>query len=235
MTQNDSKNGMPADLLRFWWVPGIGVAIVIALMLALRAFVRDVLALPVSHLLWLADLAFKSIPQFVCWMALVLMGLVIALKSLGRKKRVTISKTQSSPIVPGRVAAWTERIELLLDGKYSRHRFGYYIGRLILDVLSHEERLNFRDIERRIEQEQLVLPPEVHQYLMARLRPGLPRRPSFLARLKLLLGLENQPTSPLNRELDSVIRYLEEQTYGQDTSHDQDLRHNRSYHVEVQQ
>lgn len=233
MTQNGSQNGFPAGLPRFWWVPIVGGVIVIALMLALRTFVRDVLAMPVSYLLWLASLAFKSIPQFIFWMALLLVGLIVALKSLGRKKSIAISRTPSPTPVPGRVTAWAERIELLLDGKYSRHRFGYYIGRLILDVLSHEERLNLRDVEHRIEAGQLTLPPDALQYLMARLRPGLPRRPDFRTRLKLFLGLENRPTSPLTRELDGVIRYLEEQTYGQDSLHDQDLRQSRSHPVEV--
>lgn len=209
MSEQNAGDERGFALARLWWIPLVGTPLVVVLMLALRSFVHDVLALPVSYFLWFADLAFKSIPQSVCWAALLAMVIVVALKSLGGGRGAPFPKPKASVPRPGRVGMWAERIDLLLSGRYSRHRFGYYIGKLIIDVLSHEEQVGYRDIERRIEEGTLVVPPAVETYLMARLRPGVSTRPGIFARLKSLLGLQRPSSSPLTRELESVIQFLE--------------------------
>ena len=107
---------------------------------------------------------------------------------------------------------WAERITMLLKGRYSRQRFGYFIGKLILDVLSHEERLNLRELERRLEQGETDVPPIVRDYLFSRLKPGYTEaRPNLLTRLKRFFGLEKPLTALLNTELETIVKFLEDQ------------------------
>lgn len=216
MTTNNTENERRFNLARFWWMPVIGVPVTIALMLAVRNFVRDVLAMPVSLILWFFKLVLDSIPQSICWFTLLVMVIVFAIKSLGTSRGPSTGKPQPPAPRPGRVAMWADRIDLLLKGNYSRHRFGYYIGRLILDVLSHEEQVSYRDIEIQLEQETLTLPPVVEEYLMSRLKPALATRTTLFERVKQFLGLERHPTSPLNREIESVVHYLETESGGGD-------------------
>ena len=215
MSEQNTEHERGFDLTRLWWVPLIGLLLVIVLMLALRGFVRDVLALPIAHLLWFAELAFKSIPQSICWSALLIIVVVVALKSLGRLRGVSSPRPKPPSPRLGRVAMWTERIELSLTGKYSRHRLGYYLGKLIIDVLAYDERLDSREIGRRVEQGELVLPPDVETYLMARLQPGLATHPGFWAQLKTLVGLEHRVSVPLTHELERVVQFLEDREVGE--------------------
>lgn len=213
MNEQPAENTLNDLLKRFWWAPLVGLPLSVLLMLGLRNFVRDALALPLSYILWLAGLIFDSIPQIWCWTGLLAAVLVIAMRSLDRERRPPAATPPQSTRVPlGRITVWTERITMLLRGKYSRHRFGYFIGKLILDVLSHEERLSLRDIERRLERGELELPPAVRDYLFSRLKPGvIGAPPSLLVRLKRLLGLEKPLTVELNAELESIIKFLEDQ------------------------
>jgi len=202
------------DLLkRFWWTPLVGLPLIVLLMHGLRNFVRDTLALPLSYTLWFVGLIVKSIPQVWLWAGLLVIMLIIATRSLNRERRPSPATSSPATRAPlGRIAMWTERITMLRKGKYSRHRFGYFSGKLILDVLSHEERLSLRDVERRLEQGELELPPAVRDYLFLRLRPeAAGSAPGFFTRLKRLLRLEKPPTAQLDAELESIIKFLENQ------------------------
>jgi len=135
------------------------------------------------------------------------------MRSLDRERRPP-PPTPGKSAYParGRIDIWAERVDMLLKGKYSRQRFGYFIGKLILDVLSHEERLHLRDIERRLEQGEVDAPPAVRDYLFSRLRPGLSEaKPNLLARLKSFLRLEKPQTAQLNAELETIVKFLENQ------------------------
>jgi hypothetical protein len=210
----DLPEKTPTSLLkRFWWAPLVGLPLVALLMFSLRDFVRDTLALPLSHLMWLVGIIVRSVPQVWFWTGLLIVALIIALRSLDRERR----STQTIPgkaLYParGRIAVWAERVNMLLKGKYSRHRFGYFVGKLILDVLAHEERLSYRDVERRLEQSDMDVPPAVRSYLLSRLRPShTEARPKFFTRLKRFLGLEKQLTVQLNADLETIITFLENQ------------------------
>lgn len=213
MNEQPPENTFDDLLKRFWWAPLVGLPLMALLMFGLRDFIRDALALPLAYTLWLVELIFQSIPQAWCWTGLLGIVLVIAMRSLDRERRPPPAAPPQSTRVPlGRITVWTERITMLLRGKYSRHRFGYFIGKLILDVVSHEERLSLRDIERRVEQGELELPPAVREYLFSRLKPGMTgAQPGFFTRLKRLLGLEKPLTAHLSAELESIIKFLEDQ------------------------
>jgi len=200
-------------LRRFWWTPIVGIPLIVLLTFAVRDFIRNTLALPLSYMLWLAEIIIQSIPQIWFWAVGLIVMLSIAMRSLDRDRRpVPAAPPASGHVTHGRLAIWNERIAMLLCGKYSRQRFGYFIGKLILDVLSYEKRLSIRDVERRLDQGELELPPAVQDYLLARLKPGLSstKMPLF-TRLKRFLGLEKPLETQLSTELESVIKFLEEQ------------------------
>lgn len=213
MNQDNAENNRAALIKRFWWAPLVGIPLAVLLMLGLRNFVRETLVPPLSYTIWLIGILAQTIPQLWLWTGLIVIALILAMRSLDRERR------PSPPVVgksaypaQGRIDVWAERIDMLLKGKYSRHRFGYFIGKLILDVLSHEERLHFRDIERRLEQGEMDTPPAVRDYLFSRLRPGLNEaKPNLLTRLKRFLRLEKPLTAQLSAELETIVKFLENQ------------------------
>ena len=213
MIQDQPENTPTGLLKRFWWAPLVGLPLVVLLMFGLRDFVRDALAPPLSYMIWFVDIIVRTIPQTLFWAGLLIIILIIAMRSLDRERRPSPAAPGKSPFpARGRIAVWAERVNMLLRGKYSRHRFGYFIGKLILDVMAHEERLSYRDVERRLQQSDMEVPPAVRDYLISRLRPAhTEARPKFFTRLKRFLGLEKQLAVQLNAELETIITFLEDQ------------------------
>ncbi|MEJ5312563.1 MAG: hypothetical protein WHX52_22580 [Anaerolineae bacterium] len=213
MNQDTTKNTRADLIKRFWWTPLVGIPLAVLLMFGLRNFVRETLALPLSYIFWLVGILAQTIPQLWLWIGLVVIALIIALRSLDRERRPPPpTPGKSAYLARGRIDVWAERIDMLVKGKYSRQRFGYFIGKLIMEVLSHEERVNFRDIERRLAQGEVEAPPVVHDYLSSRLRSGLNEpRPGLLARLKSFLKLEKPQTAQLNAEVETIVKFLENQ------------------------
>ena len=213
MNQDSTKNTRTDLIKRFWWTPIVGAPLAVLLMLGLRNFVHETFVLPLSYAIWLVGILAQTIPQVWVWTGLVIIALIFAMRSLDRARRPgRAALAKSSYLAQGGIDVWADRINMLLIGKYTRRRFGYFIGKLILDVLSHEERVNFRDIERRLEQGQIDAPPAVRDYLLLRLRssPGEPK-PNLLTRLKRFLKLEKPPTGQLNAELETIVKFLENQ------------------------
>ncbi len=213
MNEQPSEFTFKGLLKRFWWVLPVGAPLMVLLTFAVRDFIRDTLALPLSYTLWLLELVIQSIPQTWFWAAGLIVVFYIAMHSLDRERRpAPPAPPPPERVSHGRLAVWSERISMLLCGKYSRQRFGYFIGKLILDVVSHEERLSLRDVERRLEQGELQLPPTVREYLFTRLKPGLSSTQTpFFTRLKRFLGWEKPLEAQLSAELESVVKFLEEQ------------------------
>jgi len=213
MNQDTAENTRTNLIKRFWWVPLVGVPLAVLLMLGLRDFVRETFALPLSYAIWLIGIITQTIPQVWLWTGMVVIALIFAIHSLDREARpAPAAPGKSSYPARGGIDLWADRINMLLTGKYSRHRFGYFIGKLILDVLSHEERISFRDIERRLEQGKIDPPPAVRDYLISRLRSSLSEpKPSLLTRLKRFFKLEKPPAGQLNAELETIVEFLEKQ------------------------
>jgi len=213
MNQDTAENTRANLIKRFWWMPLVGVPLAVLLMFSLRNFVREMFALPLSYAIWLIGILMQTIPQVWLWTGLVVIALIWALRSLDRERRpAPAAPGKSTYPARGGIDVWADRINMLLTGKYSRHRFGYFIGKLILDVLSHEERVNFRDIERRLERGEIDAPPVVRDYLLSRLRSSLTEaKPNLLTRFKRFFRLEKPPTGQLNAELETIVTFLENQ------------------------
>ena len=213
MNQNPPENTRADLIRRFWWVPLVGLPLAVLLTIGLRDFVRNALALPLSYMLWFAGIIFETVPQIWFWTGLIVVALVLAMRSLDRERQPPSTPPgKSARPARGRINVWAERVNMLLKGRYSRHRFGYFIGKLILDVLSHEERLSFRDLERRLEQGEKDIPPVVRDYLFSRLKPAYAEaRPNFLTRLKRFFRLEKPLSASLNAEVETIVKFLEDQ------------------------
>lgn len=187
------------------------VLLVAVLMAALRDFVREVVVVPLSYLLWFVELILKSIPQFVSWALLLAIVMLLVIRSLRAEPQPAPKPRAVGARSAGTVEAWLRRIRLRARGQYSRERFAQHLGSLVLTVLAYRERLTPRDIQRRLENGDLAIPPEIRAYLEAEMRPALPRRVGLTTRLMRRLGLDAAHTSALDRDLEEVVQFLEDQ------------------------
>ena len=134
MNQDTAENTRTNLIKRFWWAPLVGVPLAVLLMLGLRDFVRETFALPLSYLIWLVGILTQTIPQVWLWTGLVVIALIFAMRSLDREPANAAPGNLLSRA--GRDRRLGQSYQYAADSKYSRHRFGYFISKLILGVLS---------------------------------------------------------------------------------------------------
>jgi hypothetical protein len=196
----------------------LGLILLLAapLVLVLRDFAREAIVVPFLYVLWLGRLLFRSIPQPLLWSLFLALALSVAARSLGRRERPARGTREAEAESPGRVRVWARRIQLAARGDYSRWRLAHYLRKLILDVLTHRERLTPEQLRRRLGTGEVVVPPAVQAYLRAGLMP-MPSGPmGLLSRLRQRLRSRAR-TSPLDADLESAVQFLENQL---EVSHD---------------
>jgi hypothetical protein len=178
-------------------------------------WLREEIVLPVTYIFWLMARIANSIDQQILWVLLIilamfLMAQVFFLKSL--RKTSPSDEDQASP-TQGRVKYWLVYTNLMLSGVYNRSYFSEELRRLILAVLSERERLLPQEVEKRILEGDLVVPPQILTiFAPRRAYPAV----SFPARayrsIEALIKPDLRPNRP--EKLDDIriiIAHLEEQ------------------------
>jgi hypothetical protein len=201
----------------------LGIILVIALALALTDLVRNVLAVPLTHIFYIFGLLLKSTPQVLFWGMVLLFLLIIAGKSLEEVHR-PVPPDFTAPLrsyKQERVAFWASQVNLALRGDhYSHTRLIEFLAGLALEVDAQDEHISVVEIRQRLERGELDLPLEIENYLKARANTGYVPRPGFwqrlaerLARLwNALPGKKNQAFGVrlTQEELEKIIQYLED-------------------------
>jgi hypothetical protein len=204
----------------------LGLFLTAALALALTDLVRNLLAEPLTRLYYFFVLLVKSTPQAVFWAILLLFLLVVAGKSVQEVKTPDLPEFDTPLRSPKRerVGFWAIHINMALQGDhYSRARLAEFLSGVALDLFAQEERASVAEVRQRLDRGELDLPPEIENYLKARLasaytpRPGLWRMAQEkLARLwnsitgKYSPGSRTLPDQFTGQELERVIQYLED-------------------------
>ncbi|HLF28692.1 MAG TPA: hypothetical protein VJG32_20375 [Anaerolineae bacterium] len=185
----------------------VSLALLLALVLAsvLRDFVRDNVLTPALHLLWLLRLEFERLPQSYLWIALIVIGLLLAGSQLLAHTRPARRFIATGLERGGPIETLTRWFDLALYADYYKWRIAQRLGELALDVLAEREQLNREQVKARLAAGQLDLPPEIRAYLQAGLSPDTLNdlsRPTFRFSSHALF-------SPLDLPPEKVVQYLE--------------------------
>ena len=151
------------------------VLVALGLMLLLRDFVRQTITPPLAYLLWLFDLALRSVPQSVYWALIVAGVAVFALRSLaaGRARAsadaphvapLVLALAHRAPMSP--LQQRVEQIAHLDTSAFAREKIAFELRALLLQVLAYRERQPAADIERRIRSGALDVPPHVRRLVV---------------------------------------------------------------------
>jgi hypothetical protein len=204
--------------------------VIIALMsFWMRGFVRELIVLPLSYLLYVAGIFIDATPQFFFWMAALIIGFWIAYRGLRMpsKQIRNIPPVQDGTAPTGRTLYWTIRVRSLLLYRSSYYQGGFHqtLGRLLIEMLAHRFRLTISQVEDRVRREQLELPDHVSEYARYVLMRQDPGRNSFfgsvwnsiLEFLSSRLGINtdrymaNSPSDRAKALVDSIIQYMEDE------------------------
>jgi hypothetical protein len=192
------------------------LALALPLMFLLEDFVRDAIIVPLGYYVWYIGVILDALPQS-CMLGLLLAFLIyLAFKSLGRSRETVRKPPANDRQLPGHVRVWTERINLVSQGSYSRERFQHQFGQLLLRWLSHEERLPLRETVRRIQGDEIEIAPELAPYLRRAIGSagGSTAKLGLLHWLKRLLKRKPKQEATLRQvalEIEPALRCLEYQ------------------------
>jgi hypothetical protein len=131
-------------------------------------FVRDVIAGPVLYAFWILRLFLASIPQTLIWVSLIVLGLVLAYRSLAHRPRLQ-TNISAEPPTSTRVEELARLIDQAEQSTFGRWRLSQRLGGLVVAMLADEQRVSQREIHRQIDRNELPLSPEMRAYLQARL------------------------------------------------------------------
>jgi len=178
--------------------------------------VRQDLVNTVAHIIWIAGLVIESTPQVFFWGALIFIALVVALRSLWSTEGEAGMAGRPSRRVNRRVRLdfWALQLRIA-RGHYARSRFGDLFNRLMLDVLAHQYDLPVRSVDRAISNGRIEVPEVVMRFKAARSQEARPPV-EFWDALKLWLERlfarrANEETDFSAQDLESIVRYLEDQ------------------------
>ncbi len=181
-----------------WLALGFATVPVVVLALAMEGFVREVIVLPLFYIVWIGQLLFESIPQFILWALLVALAAVLAARSLWSPLVIPRREGQEGNRA-GHVGEWAGLLDQAKRDDLSRWRMAQRLGQVAVEVIADRERLTTRETRRRIERGSLEVPPEIRSYLQARMRTS--RR-----RLVPLTGARGQLALPP----EYVVQFLEQ-------------------------
>ena len=200
-----------------------GAVAVIVLVLSFRDTVREVIAGPLSYLVYFIGLLLRSVPQALFLGLLVLVGIVIALSSVGSRRDEDGPPISSNRIEQrnSRLRTWTYYLSQIGRSAYAREKMALEMRTLALSSLALLEHTTPIDVERRIIDGSLDVPHEVSDIVLAsRSRPGGGPR-NWLARLigdlrerisgRVISDATAALQSPAWARLEAALAYLEAQ------------------------
>jgi len=186
---------------------GLALAAAIGLAVLLRDLVREALVEPLAYLLWLVRLELESLPQAIAWVALIVIGLLLAGRSLVAGAAPARRAAPGERDYAGQVEATVRWLNLTTHGDYYKWRLAQRLSELALEALAQREQIGVEEARRRLDDGRLDVPPDIRAYLQAGLQPdyfGRLPRPRWRWRLRA-------PSSSLDLAPETVVRFLETQ------------------------
>jgi hypothetical protein len=178
-------------------------------------WIRSAIVIPVLYFFWLISKVAKSIDQQILWAGLFLLSVFGLFQVYLSSSRRTSSAFAAEKPLPnqGRVRYWLVYMNLMLVGVYHRSYFSEELKRLILSVLSLRERQLPQEVEKRIINGDLDVPPQIKTLFTApRIRTASSFSEKAIRTMNALIHPETRENRPEKLEdLQTVIAFLEEQ------------------------
>jgi hypothetical protein len=169
--------------------------------LLLRDVVEQVIIRPLIYLFWLLGLLYRTIPQPVWWLVLLLGMLLFALRNFAGKWDLPELKLQKLRAAPGPVQELAGQIERKNWGVYFKWQIARSLAEIAMDL--QELRQHSR---RKLDFEGSAASPAVRAYLEAALNTSFSDYPMQGG---LLGRFASAPPTPFDGDIGPVIEYLE--------------------------
>ena len=207
---------MRKDKGRIALVAVLAVFVSSILVLLYWDFVRDTIVVPIYYLLWISDLALKSIPQGIYLVGLVLVSTVIGLNTLERTRVNEATRTPDphQRQLDTRYSFWRQQVLNLQSSAFAREKFVTEAGKLIVSVLAYREGVTSAEAEALIREGSLTVPKAISELLREKDLRVVRRGPSLLEKTVFGLGrllLKQGPPrdSQIDQQVAEIIGFIE--------------------------
>jgi len=182
-------------------------AVLLAALLAfpLRTTVYEVLVVPIAYLIWSLYLLYRGISQFVWWMLIFVLVVLISANSLlpknySRRKKPVKLRAPQGPVET--LATWMKKAN---SGVYFKWLIANRLGKLAHQALAQRETHHVRSIFTPIADSDWVLTKPVQDYLEAGLHGSFAEFP------QASVPWAKSTLTPLDHDLAEIVKALESQ------------------------
>jgi hypothetical protein len=182
----------------------LSLLLAVVSVLVVEDFVRQVVVTPLLYVSWFVTLVLGSLPQWVFWVAFVIIALIIARKSMagGTTARQRVWAPPAG--FQGLVVTWAALLDRAKTQEYARWRLAQGLKRLTQDILALEKRSDFYGREEQWKNSRRILPSAIEAYFEA---PPPEFKPLFRLWHR---GRTDSHSAPLGLAPETVVQYLEE-------------------------
>jgi hypothetical protein len=141
---------------------------------------------------------------------LLVILVIIAVRSLGQRKRPTRERVEEKAQFQGQVQVLTRWIERTSKGEYFRWSLAQHLGGLAWEVMAHREHTTPEQLKRGMRTGRLDLPPVIEAYLQSAELPRHSVTGRLFSRIRGRLGTAVSAPS-FDPALEKVVQFLENQ------------------------
>lgn len=182
---------------------GVSIALVFLGIFFGQDLIRELILMPLSYLIWVSGLVYRSIDQKILWSSMLILAVIIALLSLRIKTGFSRRYHPVEVENQNRVKVWRRRLLDVEQGGYLKWRLAQHLSHLILEALAFRTGQTPKQVFKSLTQNDHGLSQEMRAYLSAAQNHQLERKISHpLTR--------SQGSKALDLPPEEVITFLEE-------------------------
>lgn len=186
-----------------WAAAGVlGLSLILAF--PLRDVLERMVIVPLAYLLYVLDLFYQAMPQFVWWALAIILVLILLLGSLAPGERYTARQALKAPPGTGQVEELAASIHKTRNGVYFKWLVANRLGKLAHSMLVQRGGERSRSVFAPLLGPEWEPAPHVRKYLETGLHGTFSDYP---VQEKSLL----KPATPLDVEIEEAVEFLESQ------------------------
>ena len=197
------------------------VFVVVILLLSLLtllywSFVRDTIIVPIYYVIWVGDLALKSVPQGAYLAVLIFISLIIGANTLVSMRVRQVTRVGEEPPTQSdsRYIYWKKVYSNLYSSSFAKDTFAWEARKLILSIFAYQNGVEIAQVEEMIKNDILSVPEPIKKLIEEKKIQNFNAipRPSenIIFRLRRwLFPVENPQKKSIDDAVAEIVAYIE--------------------------
>lgn len=164
---------------------------------------------PALYVLWVLDLASRTVSQTILWVIFVALATIILARSVIKSGQSKPKRSARAHREVGRVEELAQMLALAQKWKYSQWRLAHSMAELAAEIIAFRGQFTPEQIQEQFRDGTVETNPAMRAYFQAALTNLNTRQPGVLSNVIRQFRAQ-EPPSPLDLDSEQVVRFLEE-------------------------